>query len=250
MKCPHCTDVTLVMTERQGVEIDYCPQCRGVWLDRGELDKLIARDAGRAGAGSRSRPTSSPPAVLISRIRTTATTAGMAGANPNHGSAKYSTEPSSPGLLSYPFLFRNTMHTSFRTTAATVIAVTIASMTVPSLAFAKRMGGGGRSMPAARAGNAPGRSGSGQGPGTRTRTTAAPAAAAAPAARGPGLMGTMGAVAVGAVSAPWPAMRWPAAIPSSDKETKAKDAEKEAQELQHKADEAKRKAEAARAAVK
>ena len=43
MKCPHCTDVTLVMTERQGVEIDYCPQCRGVWLDRGELDKLIER---------------------------------------------------------------------------------------------------------------------------------------------------------------------------------------------------------------
>lgn len=45
MKCPHCTDVTLVMTERQGVEIDYCPQCRGVWLDRGELDKLIERGA-------------------------------------------------------------------------------------------------------------------------------------------------------------------------------------------------------------
>jgi hypothetical protein len=43
MKCPHCNDVVLVMTERQGVEIDYCPQCRGVWLDRGELDKLIER---------------------------------------------------------------------------------------------------------------------------------------------------------------------------------------------------------------
>jgi Zn-finger nucleic acid-binding protein len=50
MKCPHCTDVTLVMTERQGVEIDYCPQCRGVWLDRGELDKLIARDTAAAPA--------------------------------------------------------------------------------------------------------------------------------------------------------------------------------------------------------
>ncbi len=45
MKCPHCTDAVLVMTERQGVEIDYCPQCRGVWLDRGELDKLIERSA-------------------------------------------------------------------------------------------------------------------------------------------------------------------------------------------------------------
>lgn len=41
MKCPHCPDATLLMSERQGVEIDYCPQCRGVWLDRGELDKLI-----------------------------------------------------------------------------------------------------------------------------------------------------------------------------------------------------------------
>jgi hypothetical protein len=41
MKCPHCPDSTLLMTERQGVEIDYCPTCRGVWLDRGELDKLI-----------------------------------------------------------------------------------------------------------------------------------------------------------------------------------------------------------------
>ncbi|MDH4450218.1 MAG: zf-TFIIB domain-containing protein [Rhodoferax sp.] len=41
MKCPHCTDSTLVMTERQGVEIDYCPTCRGIWLDRGELDKLL-----------------------------------------------------------------------------------------------------------------------------------------------------------------------------------------------------------------
>lgn len=45
MKCPHCADVTLVMSDRQGIEIDYCPQCRGVWLDRGELDKIIERSA-------------------------------------------------------------------------------------------------------------------------------------------------------------------------------------------------------------
>ena len=45
MKCPTCPDATLVMSERQGVEIDYCPACRGVWLDRGELDKLIERAA-------------------------------------------------------------------------------------------------------------------------------------------------------------------------------------------------------------
>ena len=41
LKCPVCPESTLLMSERQGVEIDYCPSCRGVWLDRGELDKLI-----------------------------------------------------------------------------------------------------------------------------------------------------------------------------------------------------------------
>ncbi|MBT9148749.1 MAG: zf-TFIIB domain-containing protein [Dehalococcoidia bacterium] len=46
MKCPVC-NVELRMTERQGVEIDYCPQCRGVWLDRGELDRMIERSASR-----------------------------------------------------------------------------------------------------------------------------------------------------------------------------------------------------------
>jgi Zn-finger nucleic acid-binding protein len=44
MKCPSCkSDVNLLMTERQGVEIDYCPECRGIWLDRGELDKIVER---------------------------------------------------------------------------------------------------------------------------------------------------------------------------------------------------------------
>ncbi len=43
MKCPHCTDQTLVLSDRQNVEIDYCPACRGIWLDRGELDKLLER---------------------------------------------------------------------------------------------------------------------------------------------------------------------------------------------------------------
>ena len=45
MKCPQCVDHVLTMAERQGVEIDYCPKCRGVWLDRGELDKIIERSA-------------------------------------------------------------------------------------------------------------------------------------------------------------------------------------------------------------
>jgi len=45
MKCPICKVVNLVMADRQGIEIDYCPECRGVWLDRGELDKLSERSA-------------------------------------------------------------------------------------------------------------------------------------------------------------------------------------------------------------
>jgi uncharacterized protein len=44
MKCPNCNE-TLIMADRQGIEIDYCPNCRGVWLDRGELDKIIERSA-------------------------------------------------------------------------------------------------------------------------------------------------------------------------------------------------------------
>ncbi|NGM66800.1 zf-TFIIB domain-containing protein [Sphingobacterium sp. SGR-19] len=46
MKCPNC-NATLLMTERQNVEIDYCPQCRGIWLDKGELDKLLEYSAQR-----------------------------------------------------------------------------------------------------------------------------------------------------------------------------------------------------------
>ena len=50
MQCP-VDGATLVMTDRHGVEIDYCPKCRGVWLDRGELDKIIDR----AGVGPTAR---------------------------------------------------------------------------------------------------------------------------------------------------------------------------------------------------
>lgn len=48
MKCP-TDDSVLQLSERQGIEIDYCPTCRGVWLDRGELDKLIERSATEVG---------------------------------------------------------------------------------------------------------------------------------------------------------------------------------------------------------
>ena len=49
MKCP-VDDTTLQMTEREGVEIDYCPDCRGIWLDRGELDRILERAAARESA--------------------------------------------------------------------------------------------------------------------------------------------------------------------------------------------------------
>ena len=52
MDCPVCKNVALVMADRQGIEIDYCPRCRGVWLDRGELDKLIER----SNTGARAEP--------------------------------------------------------------------------------------------------------------------------------------------------------------------------------------------------
>ena len=54
MKCPNC-DVALVLADRQGIEIDYCPQCRGVWLDRGELDKIIERSSAHEGRKKRDR---------------------------------------------------------------------------------------------------------------------------------------------------------------------------------------------------
>jgi Zn-finger nucleic acid-binding protein len=55
MRCPACKETRLTLAERQGVEIDYCPDCRGVWLDRGELDKIIDRVA--EGSGERPRST-------------------------------------------------------------------------------------------------------------------------------------------------------------------------------------------------
>jgi len=51
MRCP-TDNATLVMSERSGIEIDYCPECRGVWLDRGELDKIIDRAQPMAGGGA------------------------------------------------------------------------------------------------------------------------------------------------------------------------------------------------------
>jgi Zn-finger nucleic acid-binding protein len=57
MQCP-IDGTQLVMTERSGVEIDYCPQCRGVWLDRGELDKIIDRSGAQTVPHQPQRPKS------------------------------------------------------------------------------------------------------------------------------------------------------------------------------------------------
>jgi uncharacterized protein len=60
MLCPAC-QTPLTMSERQGIEIDYCPQCRGVWLDRGELDKIVERNAVAPPAAGVSPPQPGPP---------------------------------------------------------------------------------------------------------------------------------------------------------------------------------------------
>ena len=62
MNCPKC-NVPLSMADRQGVEIDFCPQCRGVWLDRGELDKIIERSGFSAPAAT--PPAPAPPQVSV-----------------------------------------------------------------------------------------------------------------------------------------------------------------------------------------
>ena len=60
MSCPVCR-VPLAMSDRQGIEIDYCPQCRGVWLDRGELDKIIERTSTVAAQPAHPEPPRAAP---------------------------------------------------------------------------------------------------------------------------------------------------------------------------------------------
>ncbi len=60
MQCPVCKDTQLTMSNRENVEIDYCPQCRGVWLDRGELDKIIERSQRETVESAQSSPQPAP----------------------------------------------------------------------------------------------------------------------------------------------------------------------------------------------
>lgn len=69
MQCPRCPESSLVMTDRQNIEIDYCPTCRGVWLDRGELDKLIERSTPAAPASFDKQHTGHPPDFADSDYR-------------------------------------------------------------------------------------------------------------------------------------------------------------------------------------
>ncbi|WMW79657.1 zf-TFIIB domain-containing protein [Undibacterium cyanobacteriorum] len=66
MKCPVCDNVNLLMSERQGIEIDYCPQCRGIWLDRGELDKIIERSGSTQAASAQEVQRQAQPGIFSS----------------------------------------------------------------------------------------------------------------------------------------------------------------------------------------
>ena len=68
MKCPN-DDTTLTMSERGGIEIDYCPECRGVWLDRGELDKIIERSLTQTAPPASAPAPAAPPAGSYERER-------------------------------------------------------------------------------------------------------------------------------------------------------------------------------------
>ena len=74
MKCPCCPDTALLISERQGIEIDYCPQCRGVWLDRGELDKLIERASQVTPGQTAARPAAPPQGYTPAGLSTSART--------------------------------------------------------------------------------------------------------------------------------------------------------------------------------
>ena len=66
MDCPVCKTERLAMMERQGIEIDYCPKCRGVWLDRGELDKIVERSTADLAAAAPVPPPSPLPSAATS----------------------------------------------------------------------------------------------------------------------------------------------------------------------------------------
>lgn len=92
--CPRCGTV-LTMSDRQGIEIDYCPQCRGVWLDRGELDKILERAAAMSGPG----PEQSAPPGFAAQGAMPGNPAAGGWARP---SSDYQAQPAYPQAPQYP----------------------------------------------------------------------------------------------------------------------------------------------------
>lgn len=84
--CPLCR-IDLLMTDRQGIEIDYCPKCRGVWLDRGELDKIVERSSGLASETVGTQPA---PALHQSSYRGGSPLGSMGHHGSTHGYRKKS----------------------------------------------------------------------------------------------------------------------------------------------------------------
>ena len=94
MQCP-VDQTVLQMTDRQGVEIDYCPQCRGVWLDRGELDKIIEK-SDQAAPAARPAPAPDPRTESAGYPQQPAPYPPQAG-----GYQQYPRHPSSPDSPDY-----------------------------------------------------------------------------------------------------------------------------------------------------
>ena len=94
MKCP-TDDTLLVMSDRSGIEIDYCPQCRGVWLDRGELDKIIDRASSVAPVPTAAPRVDLPPSGQPSGGYPSENVAQPAFAQPGHPQRWGSNSPSS-----------------------------------------------------------------------------------------------------------------------------------------------------------
>lgn len=105
MQCPVCDGVNLVMSERSGIEIDYCPKCRGVWLDRGELDKIIERAAPPAAAATRPAQNFDHRPQQYSQPQPSNQSYGQQGHNDPHHQGDYYKKKKREGFLSELFDF-------------------------------------------------------------------------------------------------------------------------------------------------
>lgn len=100
--CPVCR-VSLVMSERQGIEIDYCPKCRGVWLDRGELDKIIERSEREMPVAAQQTPTQPDPGAPGAQAQPAPSFLPQGSSPPWGGPAQpQGPQPSAPPYPPYP----------------------------------------------------------------------------------------------------------------------------------------------------